>query len=267
MTLHFDKFQGTGNDFIIADNRDRSLDTLTTSSIQFLCDRHRGIGADGLMLLQEKEGFDFEMKYFNADGREGSMCGNGGRCITLFANKLGIVKQQLNFLAMDGPHEAHIRSSNFVALRMKDVTHAKEQKGDFILNTGSPHLIRFVRGIQQIDVVKEGRAIRFNKEFAAEGINVNFIELEKDEESLQIRTYERGVENETLSCGTGATAAALVCFHNENGFNDVIVKTRGGNLQVEFNRIAENQCNNIWLCGPAQFVFEGSIDLTTINHG
>ncbi|MEY4149671.1 MAG: hypothetical protein RL555_275 [Bacteroidota bacterium] len=266
MILRFEKYQGTGNDFIIVDNRDQSLHTLTEETIQLLCDRHRGIGADGFMLLQEKEGYDFEMKYFNADGKEGSLCGNGGRCITLFAKKAGIDKDQFNFLAIDGPHEAHIRTNNYVALRMKDVNQIQQQKDDFIVNTGSPHLIRFVRGLQQLDVVKEGRAVRFSKAFAEEGINVNFIELEKNEESLQIRTYERGVENETLSCGTGATAAALVCYHHENGFNNVVVKTRGGNLQIEYNRIATHQFNNIWLCGPAHFVFEGTIDLSTVSH-
>jgi len=264
MMLHFEKYQGTGNDFIIADNRDQSLNTLSIDNIHRLCDRHRGIGADGLMLLQEKDGYDFEMKYYNADGNEGSMCGNGGRCITLFAKKIGINKAHFNFFASDGPHEAHIRSANYVALRMKDVNQIQEQKGDFILDTGSPHLIRFVRGIQKLDVVKEGRTIRYSKDFATNGINVNFIELEKDEESLQIRTYERGVENETLSCGTGATAAALICYHNENGFNEVTVKTRGGTLQIEYNKIADKQFNNIWLCGPAHNVFEGAIDLSTL---
>ncbi|MBM3414557.1 MAG: diaminopimelate epimerase [Bacteroidetes bacterium] len=266
MILNFKKYQGTGNDFIIADNRDRSLDALPESTIQFLCDRHRGIGADGLMLLQEKEGYDFEMKYFNADGREGSMCGNGGRCIALFAKKAGIQKQHFHFLAIDGPHEAHIRSAHVVALRMKDVNCIQEQQGDFMLNTGSPHIIRFVQDIEQIDVVKEGRAIRFSKAFEAEGINVNFVETKKGEGSIQLRTYERGVENETLSCGTGATAAALVCFHNENGLNNLTVKTRGGNLQIEYIKMEKHQFNNIWLCGSVHFVFEGSIDLATLNH-
>ncbi len=266
MIVRFEKYQGTGNDFIIVDNRDQSLKGLTVESIRLLCDRHQGIGADGFMLLQEKEGYDFEMKYFNADGNEGSMCGNGGRCITLFAKKAGINKKVFNFTAIDGPHEAQIRAANYVALRMKDVNQIVEQKTDFILNTGSPHLIRFVKGLQQLDVVKEGRAIRFNKEFAAEGINVNFIEEEKEERAVFIRTYERGVENETLSCGTGATAAALVCCYTKNGFNDVTVKTRGGDLKIEYNKIAETHFDNIWLCGPAHFVFEGTIDLTTGSH-
>jgi len=266
MILKFKKYQGTGNDFIIADPRDGSLATLSETTIQLLCDRHLGIGADGLMLLQEKEGYDFEMKYFNADGKEGSMCGNGGRCITLFAQESGIQKKHFHFLAIDGPHEAHIRSANIVALRMNDVNSIQEQRGDFILNTGSPHFIRLVQDIEQLNVVKEGRAIRFSKEFEADGINVNFIETKKGQDIIQIRTYERGVENETLSCGTGATAAALVCFHNENGLNNVTVKTRGGKLLIEYIKMGKHQFNNIWLSGPAHFVFEGFIDLSTLNH-
>lgn len=256
------KYQGTGNDFIIADNRTHQFDQLSTESIRHLCDRHFGIGADGLMLLQEKEGVDFEMKYYNADGKIGSLCGNGGRCITLFAKHCGIQKDNFHFWAADGLHESTIRSNGIIALKMNDVTTIKKNKEDFIVNTGSPHLIRFVHGLQSKDMVQEGRAIRYSKEFAAEGINVNFIEMEKDEESFQIRTYERGVENETLSCGTGATAAALVCYHHEVGFNDIHVLTRGGKLQVEYDRRGEQLYQNIWLCGPAQKVFEITIDLS-----
>mgnify|MGYP003841654549 CR=1 FL=1 len=201
-----------------------------------------------------------EMKYFNADGNVGSMCGNGGRCITLYAFHAGIKKSSYHFLASDGPHESIIRTNGTIALKMKDVHEVRKHKEDFILNTGSPHLIRFVRNLQEEDMVAKGRAIRFSKEFEAEGINVNFIELEKDEQSVQIRTYERGVENETLSCGTGATAAALICYHNENGFNDVHVKTKGGMLQIEYDRVGDQQFQNIWLCGPAEKVFETNLD-------
>ncbi|MFZ9877608.1 MAG: diaminopimelate epimerase [Chitinophagaceae bacterium] len=261
MITLFHKYQGTGNDFIIADNRNGELNTLSTQTIRHLCNRHFGIGADGLMLLQAKEGFDFEMKYFNADGNIGSMCGNGGRCMTLFAFHAGIKKETYYFIASDGPHESVIRKNGTIALKMKDVHEIRKHKEDFILNTGSPHLIRFVRNLQEEDMIAKGRAIRFSKEYAAEGINVNFIELEKDEQSVQIRTYERGVENETLSCGTGATAAALICFHNENGFNDVHVKTKGGTLQIEYDRVGDQQFENIWLCGPAEKIFETSLDL------
>lgn len=259
----FYKYQGTGNDFILADNRNGEFNHLTTEIIHALCDRHFGIGADGLMLLQRKEGFDFEMKYFNADGKEGSMCGNGGRCITLFAYHCGILKDTYHFTASDGPHDATIRTDGTIALRMKDVNDIKQYNEDFVLNTGSPHLIKFVNDLTQIDVVSKGRSIRFSKEFAAEGINVNFVEQQRDKENIQVRTYERGVEDETLSCGTGVTAAALVCYHNENGFNNVEVFTRGGKLQVEYDRIGENQFRNIWLCGPAQKVFSATLDLKT----
>lgn len=258
----FYKYQGTGNDFIVADNRQGSFNKLTADTIQKLCNRHFGIGADGLMLLEEKEGYDFEMKYFNADGREGSMCGNGGRCIVLFAFHLGIRKDMYRFMAVDGPHEATIRPEGIIALRMKDVHEVKKHHDDFILNTGSPHLIRFVSNLQSEEVVTKGRSIRFSKEFAADGINVNFVEHDENEGKLQIRTYERGVEDETLSCGTGVTAAALVCYHNENGFNHVEIITRGGKLQVEFDRLGENQYRHIWLCGPAQLVFSAEMDLS-----
>ena len=264
MNQFFYKYQGTGNDFVVADNRNGSFNNLDTETILALCDRHFGIGADGLMLLQEKEGYDFEMKYFNADGKEGSMCGNGGRCITLFAYHLGIIKETYRFLASDGPHDATIRTDGTIALRMKDVHEIKKHKEDFVLNTGSPHLIRFVPNLQAEDVVNKGRSIRFSKEFAADGINVNFVEHNDQEGTLRVRTYERGVEDETLSCGTGVTAAALVCFHNENGFNDVEVITKGGRLQVEYDRIGENEFTNIWLCGPAQQVFKAEIDLSKL---
>lgn len=261
MSTTFYKYQGTGNDFIIADNRNGEYNFLSSEMILQLCDRHFGIGADGLMLLQEKAGYDFEMKYYNADGKLGSMCGNGGRCITLFANHIGINKTNFHFLASDGPHKSTIRPNGIIALKMKDVSGIKKYKDDFLVDTGSPHLIRFVRDLELQDMVSKGKDTRYSKEFAAEGINVNFIELDKDEQSVHIRTYERGVENETLSCGTGATAAALVCFHNENGFNDVHVKTKGGTLQIEYDRVSDQQFQNIWLCGPAQKVFEVQIDL------
>lgn len=262
----FYKYQGTGNDFILADNRGGEFNHLTTETIHALCNRHFGIGADGLMLLQKKEGFDFEMKYFNADGKEGSMCGNGGRCITLFAYHCGILKDTYHFIASDGPHDATIRTDGTIALRMKDVDDIQQFKEDFILNTGSPHLVRFVNNLAQEEVVSKGRSIRFSKEFAGEGINVNFVEHLHDKENIQVRTYERGVEDETLSCGTGVTAAALVCYHNENGFNNVEVLTRGGKLQVEYDRVGENQYRNIWLCGPAQKVFSASLDLKIFSQ-
>jgi diaminopimelate epimerase len=257
MKLHFVKYQGTGNDFILVDNRKGEY-SLTTSRIREFCDRRFGIGADGLMLLNQKQGFDFEMKYYNADGKEGSMCGNGGRCMTMFAYDLGIHREVYRFLASDGIHEAEIDTDGIVSLKMKDVKTIKKFHNDFILDTGSPHYIKMVSNVMDIDVFKKGSEIRNSKEFEEEGINVNFVEQQREVDKIIVRTYERGVEDETYSCGTGVTAAALVCYHNENGFNDVEVKTLGGTLTVEFDRIDDNKYENIWLCGPAVKVYEGS---------
>ena len=260
MTLHFYKYQGTGNDFILADNRKNEY-ALTTEQIHKLCDRRFGIGADGLMLMNEKPGFDFEMKYYNADGREGSMCGNGGRCMAKFAYHLGIHREIYRFLASDGVHEAEIDTDGIVSLKMKDVKTIKKFHSDYILDTGSPHYIKMVTNVMDVDVFKKGSEIRHSKDFEDDGINVNFVEQLSEVDKIIVRTYERGVEDETFSCGTGVTAAALVCYHNENGFNDVEVKTLGGHLTVEFDRIDENKYENIWLCGPAEKVYEGTIQI------
>ena len=261
MKIKFDKYQGTGNDFILLDNRENDYDKITTEQVKKMCDRHFGIGADGLMLLNKKEDFDFEMIYYNADGNEGSMCGNGGRCIVQFASSLGIKKNDYYvFSATDGTHKAEIDLDKEVSLKMNNVSDVKFFLDYYILNTGSPHYVKFVKDIENIDVVTEGRKIRYSKEFAKEGINVNFVEVLGDD-SIYVRTYERGVEDETLSCGTGVTASALVAAHNENGFNRVEVKTKGGNLSVEFERKGESKFEGIWLCGPANFVFSGEIEV------
>ncbi len=261
MKLNFYKYQGTGNDFVIADNRNGDYNSLTTDQIRRLCDRRFGIGADGLMLLGEKEGYDFEMKYYNADGREGSMCGNGGRCLVKFAYHKGIHRDMYKFLASDGEHEAEIDMDGIVSLKMQDVSKINKVHGDFVLNTGSPHYIKIVNDVMELDVYKKGRDIRYSKEYEQEGINVNFIEQLAEVDHILVRTYERGVEDETYSCGTGVTAAALVSYHNENGFNEVQVKTLGGNLTVEFDRLDEDRYVNIWLCGPAEKVYEGTVEV------
>ena len=260
MIIHFFKYQGTGNDFVILDNRKHEYSSLNTDQIRRLCDRRFGIGADGLMLLNEKAGYDLEMKYFNADGREGSMCGNGARCIVKFAYHLGIHRNDYKFWAADGDHEGEIDTDGTVSLKMKDVDQIKKIHGDFILNTGSPHYVKLVNDVMEADVYKKGRDIRYSKDFEQEGINVNFVE-QAGEDEIIVRTYERGVEDETYSCGTGVVAAALVCYHNENGYNDVEVKTLGGSLTIEFDRLDEDRYTNIWLCGPAEKVFEGSIQV------
>ena len=260
MKIEFYKYQGTGNDFIILDNRRNNNDNITAREVNFLCHRRFGIGADGLMLLNEKAGFDFEMKYFNSDGNPSSMCGNGGRCIVRFASTIGIRKSKYHFDAVDGEHEAEIDLNGDVRLKMKDVNDVEYSFSHYVLNTGSPHYVKNVPDIQDVDVVEEGRDIRNSREFEKEGINVNFIEV-LDDDTIYVRTYERGVEDETLSCGTGVTASALVSAHNDNGFNRVEVKTKGGKLSVEFDKTGEMEFRNIWLCGPAEFVFKGEIDL------
>lgn len=259
MQIEFYKYQGTGNDFIILDNRNGKYDGLQEAQINNLCDRRFGIGADGLMLLGIAEGFDFSMKYYNADGKEGSMCGNGGRCLVRFAYDQGITKRTYNFIAIDGEHLACIQPNGNISLKMQDVTNLKSENGDFILNTGSPHFIRFVDDIDNIDVYQEGRMIRYSNQFIQEGINVNFVK--RLDGTIRLRTYERGVENETLSCGTGATAAAIA-FAQNPGKNKVEIKVQGGQLEVEFNRINENECSDIWLTGPAKFVFSGIIEIS-----
>lgn len=260
MNFTFYKYQGTGNDFILADNRKNEY-SLTTEQIHRLCDRRFGIGADGLMLLNTRSGFDFEMKYYNSDGKEGSMCGNGARCITKFAYHLGIHREMYRFVASDGVHESEIDPDGIVSLKMKDVRTIRKFHNDFVLDTGSPHYVRMVINVFDMDVFKKGSEIRHSKEFEEEGINVNFVEQLEEPDKIAVRTYERGVEDETLSCGTGVTAAAIVCYHNENGFNDVEVKTLGGILTVEFDRVDDNKYENIWLCGPAEKVYSGSIEI------
>lgn len=261
MKVEFYKYQGTGNDFVILDNRKNLYDSLTKKQVRHICDRHFGIGADGLMLLGIKEGFDFEMVYYNADGNQSTMCGNGGRCLVKFASNHGIFKSTYHFAAIDGGHEATIDSDGIVSLKMQDVNEVKFRNSYIVLNTGSPHFIKFATDVKEIDVFSTGQEIRYSKEFMPDGINVNFVESQS-EDSIYVRTYERGVEDETLSCGTGVTAAALLSAHNDKGFNTVVVKTPGGQLSVEFDKIDDQHFENIWLCGPAEFVFSGLIELS-----
>lgn len=264
MHLQFYKYQGTGNDFVLLDNRDKQYDNLDTKKVGRLCNRHFGIGADGLMLLNLKEGYDFEMIYFNADGRKGSMCGNGARCIVKFAFDMGIDLPEYNFIAADGPHTASFDEHRWIRLKMKDVKKIKRFHNDLVLDTGSPHYVKFTNDVMEMNVVAEGRKIRYSEEFEKKGINVNFVELNNDE--MTVRTYERGVEDETLSCGTGVTASAIAGAHNDLGFNRVEVKTKGGHLAVEFEKSSSEHFTNIWLCGPAKFVFKGEIELKETDH-
>ncbi len=258
MKITFYKYHGTGNDFVIIDNRNGEIE-LTRKQVKFICDRKFGIGGDGLMLLNTKTGYDFEMKYYNSDGRESTMCGNGGRCLVRFAYDMGIRKSDYKFIAIDGDHEADIDDDGWINLKMVDVNKIEERRGDSILNTGSPHYVKPVNDIRGLNVYNEGRDIRYSKSFEKEGINVNFVQQEDDH--IFVRTYERGVEDETLSCGTGVTAAALVSAHNDRGFNRVEVETLGGKLAVEFDKHGDEHFTDIWLCGPATFVFKGEIEL------
>ena len=260
MIIDFFKYQGTGNDFVVLDNRDGKYSHLTEAQIHFLCDRRFGIGADGLMMLQLKKVYDFEMKYFNADGKEGSMCGNGGRCIVQFAKDLHLINDKTLFIATDGAHEAVIAESGMIELKMINIEGIERRGSNSILNTGSPHYIQPVTDLSQTDVEREGKTLRYNDEFNERGINVNFIELIND--VVHIRTYERGVEAETLSCGTGATAAALSVAKQSTEPQTIAVQTKGGLLKIKFTRTGEDQFENIWLCGAATYVFKGTINVS-----
>ncbi len=256
--MKFFKYQGTGNDFVMIDQREEQyLTREDVAKIEHLCHRRFGIGADGLILLQNHEGYDFEMVYFNSDGRESSMCGNGGRCIVAFAKQLGIIKEKAHFLAIDGEHEAIIRSDGWVELKMTDVADIEIGTSFFYLNTGSPHYVTFVDDLDDVDVVREGRAVRYNDRFKEAGTNVNFVQT--NAEGITVATYERGVEDETLSCGTGVTAAAIAQYlKSGNNRTRIPIRVKGGNLEVRFE--PENgSFTNIWLCGPATLVFEGDI--------
>lgn len=263
--MKFWKYQGAGNDFIMLDQRmNQTITRSDTQLIEHMCDRRFGIGADGLILLQQQEGYDFEMVYFNADGRESTMCGNGGRCIAAFAHHLGLAGNTCRFIAIDGPHDAVINATEdvhmpaWVELQMKDVNSIERQHDAFVLDTGSPHYVQFTEHLDQKDMVAEGRAVRYSDTFKAAGINVNLVE--KFPDGLHIRTYERGVEDETLACGTGVTAAALSSMADapeQAGVVEVPVFAKGGRLAVRFTAYGNGHFSDIWLCGPAQQVFEG----------
>ncbi|TAH14646.1 MAG: diaminopimelate epimerase [Runella slithyformis] len=251
----FFKYQGTGNDFIMIDDR-AALFPVNQQLIEGLCHRRFGIGADGLILLQNAEGYDFKMVYFNADGREGSMCGNGGRCTVRFAQDLGIFESSTTFLAVDGEHKA-VACEGEIFLKMSDVSDIERHENYDFMNTGSPHHVAFVEDLEHTDVVNEGCQIRYSTEYEARGgTNVNFVQV-LDEQSIYVRTYERGVEDETYSCGTGVTACALAA-HLRFGTTDPInVATKGGQLRVSFVPQSATAFDSIYLIGPAVRVFEG----------
>lgn len=257
MELNFSKYQGTGNDFVIIDNRKGEV-SLSQNQVAFLCDRRFGIGADGLMLLQVKEGYDFEMVYYNSDGNVSSMCGNGGRCISAFAKQIGIEKDLYKFLAIDGEHFSKIEKNDLVNLQMTNVESVESIGNDFYLNTGSPHYVMEVNDVADIDLISRAHKVRYNSRFKEEGTNVNFIQ--KTEQGIKVRTYERGVENETLSCGTGVTACAIVSNLKNWTSNICNIESEGGSLEVSFQK-GEEIIQNIWLKGAATFVFKGNISV------
>jgi diaminopimelate epimerase len=257
MEIHFHKYQGAGNDFIMVDNRSLVFPKNNIELIHKLCDRRFGIGADGLILLEPSEKQDFTMVYFNADGKEGSMCGNGGRCIVAFAKKLHIIKNETTFEATDGLHFAKIEN-DLVNLQMADVKNIEIYDTHTFLNTGSPHHVSFCDAVSTLNVAEMGSKIRYGSPYFEEGTNVNFVE-QISGNSFKVRTYERGVEDETLACGTGVTAVAIAANKtNKTSEEKIYIEVLGGKLEVSFKKEG-NGYKNVFLKGPAQFVFEGKI--------
>lgn len=259
MKLTFYKYQGTGNDFILIDNRQEFFPKNNTKLIARLCDRKFGVGADGLILLENSKEVDFKMVYFNSDGNTSSMCGNGGRCLVAFAQSLGIIGKKAVFNAIDGLHEATIEGAE-VKLKMIDIKEIEEFEDHLFLDSGSPHHVTYVNDVALIDVKSKGSKIRYGAPYFETGSNVNFVEQVNDN-TFKVRTYERGVEDETLSCGTGVTAVAIASHKaKKTSKSTVILQTPGGNLEVSFDP-NNNDYKNVFLKGAATLVFTGTIDI------
>ena len=257
MQQNFYKYQGTGNDFVMIDNRRETFDKTNTSHIALLCNRRFGIGADGLILLENHKTLDFKMVYYNSDGNESSMCGNGGRCLVAFAKQLGVISNKATFEAVDGLHHATIED-NTVTLQMQDVHTIEKHDNHVFLNTGSPHHVQFEEQIEDFDIKMAGSKIRYGAPYYKAGSNVNFVKKISDT-TFVVRTYVRGVEDETLSCGTGVTAVALAMHSlGETKQNRVTLHTQGGDLQVSFSKEGDSYYN-VCLIGPATFVYKGEI--------
>jgi len=257
MKQKFYKYQGTGNDFVMIDNRQQIFDKNNTKLISTFCDRRFGIGGDGLILLENHENLDFKMVYYNADGNESTMCGNGGRCLVAFAKQLGVISNRATFEAVDGLHHATI-DEDIVKLQMQDVATVDIFDTHVFLDTGSPHHVQFEDDIADFDIKTKGAKIRYGAPYNTEGSNVNFVKKISDS-AFQVRTYERGVEDETLSCGTGVTAVAIAMHAlNETSKTTVDLNVEGGALQVTFD-VKNGSYQNVWLIGSAKFVFEGTI--------
>lgn len=257
MSISFTKYHGAGNDFILIDNRTESFPGKNHQLIEHMCNRRTGIGADGLMLLECSEKYDFKMVYYNSDGHESTMCGNGGRCIVAFAQEMKVIDNSTTFEAIDGVHRADILPDNRVKLELTNVDEVETIDKDYYLNTGSPHYVAFRQELETFDVFTEGRKIRYNDRFKAVGTNVNFVE-ELEPNKIFVRTYERGVEDETLACGTGITASAISYAIKTNApMSTVSIKALGGNLKVYFQRNGD-RFNDVWLEGPFCRVFAGN---------
>jgi diaminopimelate epimerase len=261
MEYVFDKYEGAGNDFIIIDGRLKNFVSLNNSQIKKLCDRNFGIGSDGLIILNNHDDLDFEMIYYNSNGNLSSMCGNGARCIAAFAYQKKISSFNLKFQAFDGEHEAVIEKNNLVKLKMNDVFEINEYKDGILIDTGSPHYIKLVKNLSKINVKVMGSLIRYSNQFKKEGINVNFIQ-KVNSELFKIRTYERGIEKETLACGTGAVAASLAIYHKgiTDGLTQITMKALGGELTTNFNKTSKG-FNQIHLTGEARKVYSGIINI------
>jgi diaminopimelate epimerase len=262
MKIEFAKYHGAGNDFIVLNDLKDNFKFLNTEIINKLCDRHFGIGANGLIRIQNSDVSDFKMIYYNSDGKEGSMCGNGSRCAVVFANNIGVSFKSKSFTAYDGLHAFQYYSDKLVKVGMNDVSSITKIGNDYLINTGSPHLVIISSDIDQKNIKDLGAKIRYSETYKVEGVNVNFIEIKND--VVFIRTYERGVEDETLACGTGCTAAAIISsiLKNDFAFNQSVnIKALGGLLKVDFTAEGKNIYKNIFLEGPVEKVFEGSIVL------
>ena len=255
MKIQFYKYQGTGNDFVMIDNRQDLFPKKDAKLVANLCDRRFGIGADGLILLENHPTLDFKMVYYNSDGNESSMCGNGGRCLVAFAQKMNVISDKASFEAIDGLHYASINQKGIVSLQMSDVSEINVEKDYTFLNTGSPHHVTLVDDLENFDVKNEGAKIRYSDLYGNSGSNINFVKQLNDT-NFAVRTYERGVEDETLSCGTGVTAVAIAMYKTGKTKNkEINLNVEGGKLKVTFE-VENDVFSNIFLTGPATFVFE-----------
>jgi diaminopimelate epimerase len=262
MIVHFSKYHGTGNDFIMIDGRDQDTSYFNTGVIHQLCDRRFGIGADGLIILQHGEKTDLRMVYYNADGREGTMCGNGGRCFTAFAHQLDLSGIETTFEGIDGMHRSTLQANGNIQLNIKDVHAVEKLKDGYLLDTGSPHFVKFITDLDQLDVNGVGQVIRHQQRFGEAGVNVNFVEQGSSPDRISVRTFERGVEAETYSCGTGVSAAAICSYlHHKSDIITYHIHTLGGKLKVSFNASENGHFTEVCLTGPAKQVFSGSIEI------